>query len=1000
MLAKQAVNINFAQGLNTKTDPFQLPIGQFLSLVNSIFTKGGQLQKRNGFINLTSLSNANSFLTTFMGNLTSVGNTLQAYIGSTNQWVDKGSYAPLTLSVQPLLRNNLNQSQADAAIATNGYICTAYTEDGVQKYVIQDSTGQNVVAPTAITSGYGTIVDSPRVFFLGNYFILLFGADASSTYHLQYIAINISTLIATSAANISTSYTPSTTLNFDGVVANNVLYIAWNGASSSGIKMARLFQNLTISSTTNPDSSHQATLMSVTADTTGSSPIIWVSYYNSSGSVGYSLAVDQNQHSILTATQIIPSGTVLNLTSVAQSGILTFFYELSNNYSYDSSIPSHFIKTNTCSQGGTVGSATVAVRSVGLASKAFLFESNPYYLATYQSPYQPTYYLITRGKVVAQVAYENGGGYLTTGLPNTPSYNGSVYIPYLFKDLIQAVNKDTDVASGTQVNGIYSQLGINLASFTIGQLVNTARELGGDLNLPGGFLWMYDGYQAVEQGFFLYPDSVEVAGSMTSGSMTAQQYYYQVTYEWTDNQGNAFRSAPSIPVTVTLTSDTSVTVDVPMLRLTYKTANPVKIVIYRWSAAQQSYYQVTSISSPTLNDPTTDSIAYTDTLADATILGNNLLYTTGGVLEDIGGPATSIMTLFDTRLWLVDSEDPNLLWYSKQVIEKTPVEMSDLLTLYISPTLSSQGSTGPITALAAMDDKLIIFKQNAIYYINGEGPDNTGANSTYSQPTFITSVVGCTNNSSIVFTPGGLMFQSQKGIWLLGRDLSTSYIGAPVEAYNSYTVTSAVNVPNTNQVRFTLNNGICLMSDYYYQQWGTFSNVNATSSTLYEDLHTFLDPYGNIFEESPGAYLDGSVPVLMSFTTSWLNVAGLQGFQRAYWMYLLGTYLSPHTLSIGLAFDYGPITQTTTINPNNFAGVYGSDPTYGYYSPYGGPLSLEQWRVNLSRQLCQSVQLTVQEQFNNAFGTIAGAGLTLSGINAVIGIKKGYRPQPAAVSVG
>ena len=36
-----------------------------------------------------------------------------------------------------------------------------------------------------------------------------------------------------------------------------------------------------------------------------------------------------------------------------------------------------------------------------------------------------------------------------------------------------------------------------------------------------------------------------------TGPQTAQQYYYQVTYEWQDNQGNQYRSAPSIPVTAT-----------------------------------------------------------------------------------------------------------------------------------------------------------------------------------------------------------------------------------------------------------------------------------------------------------------------------------------------------------------------------------------------------------------------------------------------------------------
>lgn len=206
------------------------------------------------------------------------------------------------------------------------------------------------------------------------------------------------------------------------------------------------------------------------------------------------------------------------------------------------------------------------------------------------------------------------------------------------------------------------------------------------------------------------------------------------------------------------------------------------------------------------------------------------------------------MTLFDTRLWLVDAEDQNLLWFSKQVIENTPVEMSDLFTFYIPPTTAAQGSTGPITALAPLDDKLIIFKSNAIYYINGTGPDNTGANNNYSQPIFITSTVGCANQQSIVFMPQGLMFQSDKGIWLLDRGLGTTYIGAPVEQYNSGLVESAQNIPETNQVRFILNTGVTLMYDYYYSQWGTFVNVPAISSCIFQNLHTFINSYGAVIK--------------------------------------------------------------------------------------------------------------------------------------------------------
>jgi len=48
-LQKQQVAVNFGRGLDTKTDPWQVPVGNFLNLENTIFNKIGRLEKRNGF---------------------------------------------------------------------------------------------------------------------------------------------------------------------------------------------------------------------------------------------------------------------------------------------------------------------------------------------------------------------------------------------------------------------------------------------------------------------------------------------------------------------------------------------------------------------------------------------------------------------------------------------------------------------------------------------------------------------------------------------------------------------------------------------------------------------------------------------------------------------------------------------------------------------------------------------------------------------------------------
>lgn len=1028
---QQAYPINFSNGLDLKTDPFQVPFGKFLSLQNSVFTKGGLLQKRNGFGSLSTLPNPASYLTTFNGDLTAIETDLQAYNSASQTWVNQGVLQPMEVSVLPLIRNNFNQTQVDSVIAPNGLICTAYTEtDGVDtyyKYAIADSvTGQNILEPTELEGTSGSVTGSPRVFLLSRYFVIVFTVTISATPHLQYIAIPFTTQIPMSAVDITSQYTPASEVAFDAVVTNDTLYIAWNGSDSGGaIRMTLISASLVQGGTTVWTNSGEvtATIMSVSADTSGNVVNIYASYYDSGSMTGYTVAVNQILNKLFPApVQWINSTTVLNVTSTATGGVATLLYEVSNSYSYDSGIPTNYVSKNTVTMVGVVGSPAIVTRSVGLASKSVLLDGTIYVIVTYSSLYQPTYFLLnattsieTHPVITAWLAYGNGGGYLTLGLPQLLVSDMTLSFPYRYKDLISSVNKTTNPSSGTQVVGVYSQTGLNLASFDIASAALTSSEIGSNLNIPAGFVWAYDGYQVTEQEFFLWPDNIEATWSATGGSIAAQPdgstntnaYWYQVTYEWTDNQGNAFRSAPSIPIPVTTTGSGitgSATVNVPTLRLTYKINTPVKISVYRWSVAQQIYYQATSVSQPLLNDLTVDSVQFIDTSSDSEILGSAILYTTGGVLENIAPPASSAMTLFDDRVWVVDAEDRNLLWFSKQVLEATPVEMSDLQTIYVAPTIGATGSTGPITALGAMDDKLLIWKKDATYYINGTGPDATGSNSQYSQPIFVTSVVGCTNQNSIVFIPQGLMFQSDKGIWLLDRNMGTSYIGSPVESLTQGAVVlSAVSVPNTNQVRFTLDSGITLMYDYFFGQWGSFVNVPAVSSTVYQNLHTYINDLGQAFQESPGEYLDGSNPVLLSFTTSWINLAGLQGYQRAHFFNLLGSYKTPHLLNLQIAYNYNSSpTQNTQVQPLNFAPIYGSTqmPVYGQLNPYGGPGNLEQWRIFLNQQRCQSFQITLTESYDSTFGVPAGEGFSLSGLNLMLSMKANTRTMPARQSAG
>jgi hypothetical protein len=252
-------------------------MGSFISLQNSIFTKGGLLQKRNGFSQLTSLPNNNSsYVTTLGDNLTALGSQVNAFNESNQTWVSKGAIQPLNLNTLPLIRNNYNQTAMDSVVAPNGLICTVYLENNgtttTNKYVISDSnTGQNIVAPTAIPVASGAVSGGMRVFLLGPYFIIVFTNTISSVQHLQYIAISSAnpTTVSTNS-DLASSYISSGALSWDAFVANNQLYYAYNTTTGGqAVKVAAL----TLSFILVPAvtfSGYAATIMSVTVDTTQS----------------------------------------------------------------------------------------------------------------------------------------------------------------------------------------------------------------------------------------------------------------------------------------------------------------------------------------------------------------------------------------------------------------------------------------------------------------------------------------------------------------------------------------------------------------------------------------------------------------------------------------------------------------------------------------------------------------------------------------------------------
>jgi len=973
-LERQQVPVTLVQGIDTKSDSKQQVPGSLIELENGRFTEPGKIRKRFGHDELgrgiigggTIASGAG--LAAFRDELlASTGTKLYSYSEANDAWVENGDLFNVTLETENIIRNDRAQSAQDSCIHASGLQCFVWEDSsgGARYSLIDYKTKLQIVTDALIASD----ATKPKAFALGNNLVILYYDTSESDVNALVIPIASPTApvikdIATDAVNDV----------FDAQVIGSRLFVTYN--NTSGNLATRYVNSFVTVSSAKLVTSSVAQAVAVFG---ASDLMARVVYYD--GSKVRGVLYDYDLNPVLAAFDIETLGNVKNVTGAVETGGSSrVFYDVTN------ATPSnYYIKTTTVTTGGTVAAPTVFIRSLALGGKAFAHNGAAYVIGTFASDYQPTYFLLNNAaQVAAKFAPLSGGGIPTKAvLPQVNLVAAGVYsVAFLEKNTTTAV-----------AGKIVSQTNVMQAVFDFTTLGLTTSDLGGDLHVGGGFLAMYDGSNLVEHGFHLFPESVSLVAT-TGGSIPNGVYQYVATYEWTDQAGNIHRSAPSLPTSITLSgTNGTVTVTAPTLRVTSKTN--VVIHVYRTEAGGSVFYRVTSLTSPLYNDPTTNSLTYTDTAASSAIIGNSQLYTTGGIVENIAPPASEIFTSFKNRMILVPSDNKSQWWYSKEVVPGSPVEFSDVFV----NNMDQYG--GEIRAVGVLDDKIVFFKENTKFFVYGNGPAANGTGTDFSFPERITGDTGCVNQRSIVSTPFGLMYQSPKGIYLLDRSLQDQYIGAPLEGLiDGFLVTSAVLLADTNQVRFTVSNGKTYVFDYYVKQWSIDTGLNAADSALFKgDRYALIQAEGRVLVENKTKFTDGGRFVKMRLRTGWLNLAQVSGFQRVYKMLLLGEYKSPHRLVVTFAenFNNNPFQQVYIDAQTTTFRIYGDDPTYGDSSLYGGAFNDYQFRLFLSRQKSTSLQVTIEDAQDSGE---YGEGFSISNLAFEVGVKRGLAKIRAGASYG
>jgi hypothetical protein len=679
--------------------------------------------------------------------------------------------------------------------------------------------------------------------------------------------------------------------------------------------------------------------------------------------------------------EAITAVNVVNITGYINSTVgIIAYYEVAA-----AATQNYFVKTVTIANAGTLGTPSVFKRSVGLWSKPFKHTDRDgnvswFLVLTHESTLQPTYFVVRSDGVIAgKFLYQNGSGLTTRAiLQNVSTYeSGAKYIFSLLRRN-QIVSENADIFTPTGVARA-------MIDFTNADVL-VSKQLGNNLHIVGGFLQMYDGVSVVEHGFHLYPENVSLTQSGTGGSYGAGTYQISCVYEWTDNFGQIHRSAPSVPTSITIASGTTnkIIVAFPTLRMTAKSGSRtnVSLVVYATEAAGTVFYRATSVSSPTLNDVTADTVSI-DILT--TSISNEILYTTGGVLENIAPPACSAIEVYKNRVVLGGLEDSIGFWYSREYRDGYGVQFSDFLTKLVEP------DGGDIVSFGVLDDKLLILKGSRFYYTFGEGPNDLGEGEDFAQPFFVTADVGCAVQKSVVRMPRGLMLKTLKGIYLIDPSFNTTYIGAPVFDFNANTVTSGVLLENDNVVRFTQSNGPLLAYDYNDQQWTTLPQIKGLSAILSSRGYLILDSNSNLIVEDETYYRYGESSYGMLVETGWISLDGIGGFQRIYRAIFTGTYYSPHKLRISVAYDYSPAFVDSVIyDPVAELGIsaYGDSTPYGSEAVYGSTFKSYQVRFDMMQQKCTAIKFRIEELVTTAT-TGTQRSLDISDITLLAGLKMG-----------
>lgn len=616
-----------------------------------------------------------------------------------------------------------------------------------------------------------------------------------------------------------------------------------------------------------------------------------------------------------------------------------------------------------------------------ILSRPFIFNNMNYVVCKSVEPDQRTgiVYNLDERKSSAQFSpFALSASRVMTGARSTNSTNAVIYNNNLYTSCEKIYGSDNNNIANNDfiANQGIARVNINFNTTTESR---TKVRVGETTYVTDGRTYCFDARGCYESGFDLSPYIYNIEAIATGSpnpNVSSKTFNYVAVYTFYNGKGEIEYSRPSSVKTITtLNSTTYIDIFVRGLSFSYKDSVEstisykysrfgIDVSLYRTENNGSIFHKVGSVR----NNVSGGNVSFEDSISDTDLKNNELLYTDGGILKSDSTPNAKFSVSGGNRMFLGGLEEQDEIAYSKKQLFGETVSFSDLFRIRVSTGRNADKT--PISALGYMDNKLIVFRENSIYFIQGDGPNELGVGS-FSDPELISSDVGCVQPRSILNIPNGLLFKSKKGIYLLTRSLSTEYVGASVEDFNSYDVISSLVSDKFNEARFYISSNDCLVYNFLFNAWSVFKNQTTVDADIWNDLVVLVNN-GKVQREIQSIYWDNQYTNFysMKFTTAWLKLNVAQGFLRVFRLFILGTYKTQHTLKVKIYFNYNDsISEDYDLTYNNT-----EDPQY-------------QFGVHLPIQKVESIKFEIYDYGHPAF--TSGEGYELSNLQLEVGVKEG-----------